>query len=256
MSLTFLGRFIGFLMLAAIAALTGREYGLPIANYIAGARNSTAQDARFATRALVYRLPEQSPLSFTFSQPLTLFKLLIQPAVNADDHGRASGFVYGVKIHMYDATGAEVGAQEVYLHADSPDEVFASGEKWRFFRDRPEMVAGQDEILVESELPFVQADIEVLDEDQGVLGVDLRAYEQRPFLGSQAISAFLRRSKAEKRSLAAANAFPSDMLTQDEMTFLAANHWRPVGPTGIEGRDYQAFVLYEALLPAARRARR
>ena len=35
-------------------------------------------------------------------------------------------------------------------------------------------------------------------------------------------------------------------VVQSELANLAGNLWRPVGPVGIEGRDYDALVIYEA----------
>ena len=105
-------------------------------------------------------------------------------------------------------------------------------------------------MVIESAVPAARVEVEALDTDSAMLGVDLRLYEQQPAL------AFRRLSRREQRKLAAANAFPIDMLTREEMSYLARNHWRPVGPQGIEGRDYEAFVLYESSLRGKRRAQR
>ena len=248
MSLTFLARFGLFMLLALFSAWAGREYALPLASYLAEAQNSTARDTKISDRSLAYRVPQDRPLVFAFSQPVQLAKILVHPAVGEADRNRARGFTYGVRVRWFDAAGAELASYDQYLQADAPDEVFASGENWRFFRTRPELIAEQDQIITESPVPAARLQIEVIDADPGIIGVDLRLYERRPFLGTNSIATFERLSDEDKEWYAEANAFPAAMLSREEKYYLGVNAWRPVGPVGIAGRDYEGLVLYEAKL--------
>ena len=74
-----------------------------------------------------------------------------------------------------------------------------------------------------------------------------RQFEQRAYLGNQSLSAYRRLNDDTKAQLTAANAFPEDMLTQDERADYGRYHWRSVGPFGLNGRDFTMLVLYEAL---------
>lgn len=250
MSLTFLFRLLAFLFLITPAAWLGARYGPELADYLAGARGSTVGDTRIASRSIVYRLNADHPVEFTFSQPVDLLKVIAQPAVDQALHDKAGGVVYGFRVDLLDGEGQLIKQHDVYLHADSPDATYASGTRWRFFRNRPELVAAQDEVLVASDPRAASVHFTALPSDDGVLAIDVRVYEQRPFLGQQAIDAFRRRSAAEQADLAAANAFPPDMLTAQEMNNIGRNQWRPVGPGGIAGRDYLALVLYEGSKPS------
>lgn len=250
MSLTFLTRLLLFLALVTPAAILGGQYGPSIGSYLSQARISTAQDTRFASRAIVYRLERERPIAFAFSQSADLFKLIVHPTVSEADRAYAPGYVYGFRIHLFDGDGAEVGQRDIYFHADSPDTVFASGLRWRFFRNRPELVAGQDSIEIATEERIARVELRALDSDPAVTGIDIRLYERRPFLGQQALASFRRLSEEEQAALAGANAFPPDMLTAEEMNNIGLNQWRPVGPVGIAGRDYISLVVYEGLLPA------
>lgn len=252
MSLTFLGRAIAFLLFALCAAWGGQSFGPPLAQYLAEARSTTMVEDRISDRALVYRLPQDRPLSFAFSQPVSRVKLLVQPAVAATDRAREAGFVYGLRMRLFDGDGAEIAVNETFLQADGPDAVFASGQTWRFFRNRPEMVGEQDHLVIESPLPASRIEVEQVDPDPAILGVDVRLYEQRPFLSAQPLATFRRMSERDRRELSAPNAFPEELLSRAEMEYIAINHWRPIGPQGIEGRDYDALVLYES----SRRARK
>ena len=240
MSLTFVTRLLLFLLLVTPMAVFGGRYGPQLGSYLNQARLSTAQEARFASRAIVYRLEPDRPISFTFSQPVNLFKLIVHPTVTEEHRAYAPGFVYGFNIRLF----------EIFFHADPPDEVFVSGLRWRFFRNRPELVAGQDSIEIWSDERVASIEIVALESDAAVTGIDVRLYERRPFLGQQAIASFRRLSEEEQMALAGANAFPPDMLTADEMNYIGLNQWRPVGPVGIAGRDYLSLVVYEGMLPS------
>lgn len=255
MRLSFLIRITLVALLGVFAFPVVARHGPALAIYLAEARASTDQPARFESRALVYRLEGDWSTTFAFSQPAEQLKIIVQPSIRPELRDLPHGFVYGLRIRLTDASGAQIEQRDIHFHAAAPDTVYRSGEKWRFFRNRPEMVAGQDEIVIEAASPAARVEVSLVDPDPGIVGADVRIYEQHNYLGDNAITAFRRRSDAEQRRLAEANAFPPRMLTDAEMNFLALNQWRPVGPIGIDGRDYEAIVLYEAsIAPDAQEA--
>ncbi len=245
MSLTFFFRVLIFLTVAAAATQATWQYSPALLQYLVEARNSTMQLARFDSRSLVYRMDMDRPISFTYSNPVNLTKVIVQPSVREDLRGLEEGFVYGLRIRLFDSDGTLIKERDKYVFSRSPNEVFASGDVWRFFRDRSEVVAGQDEFLIESDPQAAMIEFSIIEAQPGIVGVELRVYEHRPFQESQSRSTFNRRSDAERRALAQANAFPPELLTDGEIANLTRNMWRPVGPNGIEGRDYLALVLYE-----------
>jgi hypothetical protein len=95
-------------------------------------------------------------------------------------------------------------------------------------------------------VPFSRVEVTLQDSDQMVVGVDTRVYERRPVSAGDGRAVFLRRSKEERAALTAFSPFPPEMLSASEIANLASNLWRPLGPIGIEGRDYDALVIYEA----------
>lgn len=245
MSLSFLARSAVVLALLVAAALVGVIYGPAMARYIVAAQSSTTVDADIDGRAIVYRLEQGKALTFVFSQPVEEVRLLAQTAVRAQDRADPAGFVYTLELRLFASSGEEVLREQFSLHSDAPDTVYATGENWRFFRNRPEMVAGMDDVVVLAPSPVVRAEWRLIAADPKILAVDIRTYERQPLLASQAITAFHRRSAEEQAKLAEANAFPPDMLTNDEIANITANMWRPLGPVGVAGRDYRPMVLYE-----------
>src|SRR3546814_9303569 len=99
-SLTFVTRLLLFLLLAAPAAVAGGHYGPQLADYLSQARVSTAQEARFESRAIVYRLESDRVTTFAFSQPVQLFKRIVHPKFGEADRVRTEGIVNGFRFRM------------------------------------------------------------------------------------------------------------------------------------------------------------
>lgn len=247
MSLSLLAKSFVFALLALASAWAGREYAIPLANYFTDVRDITARDARISKRSIAYRLPQDGSLEFVFSQPVTVAKILVHPSVGEDVRAREAGFVYGLRVRWIAPNGEVISAHEAYVQADSPDKVFASGDVWRFFRTRPELVAGQDQLVVESASPAARIELEAFDVEPGIIGVDARVFEQHFYFDNQALASYRRLSEDTRALLAAPNAFPHDMLTEKEQGDLRRNHWRSVGPAGVVGKDFTMLILYEAL---------
>lgn len=245
MSLSLLGRLIGFVLLAGLAAWGARAWAPELSAYLAAARGSTQEEASFSDRALVYRLPREGVLTFAFSQPVTLTKILVDPSVKPSVQGRVRGFVYGLELRLFDHGGQEIARRVQFLQAAPPRIVFATGKTRRFFRNRPELVAEQEQLLLESPHPAARIEIALVDPDPAMVGIDVRVYEQSPFFSTQPLATFRRLSERAQRELAAAIAFGPQLLTREEMESIALNRWRPLGPLGIGGRDFQSLVLYE-----------
>src|SRR3546814_2293379 len=105
-------------------------------------------------------------LSFAFSQPVNLFKLIVHPTVGEADRARPEGFVYGLRARLLDGDGTQLAQHDIHFHAKSPDEVFASGVRWRFFRNRSELIAAQDSIEIASDQRIAAIEVAALPSDR------------------------------------------------------------------------------------------
>ena len=246
MSLSILFRLFGWSMALLVSAWTGTQFARPLAEHFSQGTTATIRDARLSKRSLVYRGVNGGPVSFAFSQPVTQAKLLVYPVVGETDRKRENGFVYGLRLTWQDANGGTLSSHEVSLQADAPDIVYASGETFRFFRTGPDLVAEQDVLLVESLIPATQLIVTPIIRDAAISGVDMRVFEKRTDLAAQSAITFNRLSSTTQRQLLAPNAFPADMLTEQEKSRFVRNHPRAVGPLGVKGRDFEVRVLYEA----------
>ncbi len=245
MSLTLIARSAAFLLLGTLAAYGGWVWALPMARYVVAAQDSTSQDLRIADRMLAYRLGEQEPLSFAFSQPVDNLRLLTH-AATASPPTDAEGLMYRLKVSLFDGDGNQLAEHEQALLAGRDDGYLPDGRARRFYRTGDLAIWGVAQLVVENDTPFTRVDITLIEADALVTAVDVRVYERRPVLAGEERDVLLRRSAQERATLTAFSPFPAEMLTEDEVRNLARNLWRPVGPVGVEGRDYDALVIYAA----------
>lgn len=198
-----------------------------------------------ALRLIVYRLDQVRPTVFRFSQPVREARIITQPILAPGSASRGEKWIYAVRAEMLDEFGGLLEART--FHARSLL-IEASGKRRgpvRYFRSGPELIAPADEIRVAAERPFAAMRLTTALLARDMVAVDVRVSEQRPLIASAAATAFQRLSPGDRRRLAAPNAFPPELLTPAERSAIAVNQWRPVGPVGIDGRDYRMGVLYE-----------
>lgn len=245
MSLTIVGRSIVFAILAALAAYSGWAWAAPLAGYLVAAQDSTQMDLRIAGRTLAYRLEQDKSMTFVLSQPADEVKILAHVAVSSPPTG-AVGATYTLRLALFDVQGAQVAEYQRTLVSGRGAGVLTDGRARRFYRSGEADIWGQDQLVVHSDVPFSRVEVTLQDSDQMVVGVDTRVYERRPVSAGDGRAVFLRRSKEERAALTAFSPFPPEMLSASEIANLASNLWRPLGPIGIEGRDYDALVIYEA----------
>lgn len=72
----------------------------------------------------------------------------------------------------------------------------------------------------------------------------VRVYEPAKISDREVATSWLRMNQAQKDSLAKNSIYPSPLLSTAEQTNLLKHQWQPVGPMGVEGKDYQSLTLY------------
>lgn len=202
-------------------------------------------EASASKRMLVYRLDPARPLTFAFSRPAELVRIVAQPLIDPRDWKRRDHWTYGYRVILRDAAGGEIARHDIYSRALHPRRILPFRRPVRFMRDSELEIALQDDVIVSSEPGASTMEIVPLASDPGVRHIDLRVYERLPFIGRTAVSAFRRRSQEEQAELAEASALPVEMLTDADRAALMTNRWKVLGPTGIAGEDYAVFVVYE-----------
>ncbi len=208
-------------------------------------RTAERQSLGATTRSLVYKVPDEGVLRFALSRPTTLVRILSQPNIGARSWASQSAWVYGYCATMRDADGGIVFQRDIYSRALHPSRLRPFKRPVRFRRGSQGGIALLDEAVLESDAPASVVELTALDADPGVVDLDARVFERLPFIGSTALSAYLRRSPEEQAQLSRSDAFPPELVSDAERAALMSNRWRVIGPVGIPGRDYRVDVVYE-----------
>lgn len=254
-SLRTLGRIAAFVLVMAVLALGAFAFGVRpdmLRRELAGAADRQVPIAR---RIIVYRLEADRPVLFRFSQPLTQARIVTVPTVGPGQASPGESWTYAFSIELLDEAGAVLETRQAFARAGMFERDGQRIGAYWFFRNRDDLPATGDEVRIGSERPFAAIRLRATVADSEVLAISVRVSERRPLLAMAADSAFARFSPADRRRLALANAFPPELLTAEERRNIAINQWKPVGPVGIEGRDYRMDVLYEEVESAAAAAR-
>ncbi|MGL5838591.1 MAG: hypothetical protein ACRCY3_08840 [Sphingorhabdus sp.] len=243
--LSTIGQIAAFAAVAGPLAWGTAIFAPKLADYFLTAKATTGYDLRVSRRLITYRLVPDEPISFAFSKPMTLFRILSCAVLASGERDRENGWVYGYRVEMLDIGGNRIGTHDVYSRSVIRDRLNLEEDRVRFYRGAAASITLDDSAFIESKIPVAAIRIVPLPYGPGVVGIDARVYERRPFIGKTALAGFRRRSPDEQAELARANAFPAALLTEQEMMNIARNQWRPVGPLGVEGRDYKMLVMYE-----------
>jgi hypothetical protein len=245
LSLSELWDLLRLLALAAVLVGFAQSAGQRMVPLLLTSAPQKAGDVKISRRVLSYRLDSARPTVFRFAQSVRQVRLISLPIIAPGQAMPGQGWTYGIRAELLDASGEVVAVRPIYTFSF----LFAKDGHRRgraqYYRGRNELVGLSNEVRLTAAVPFSAVRLLTGPTDRGVIGVDARVYERRPLIASVAESAFVRFSPAERKRLSRSNAFPTEMLTDEERVNIAINQWRPVGPSGIDGRDYNMGVLYE-----------
>jgi hypothetical protein len=244
-SLSSIGRLVIIALILIPIVGVGGYYRRDLQRVFAGTAPAAHGGGGVAKRVIVYRLDTQRPTVFRFSNPAKLVRILTQPVLLNRSPRAGEAWPYAIKAELIAADGSIIAEHEVHSQAIYLDSKGQLSGSQRFFRNSANIVAVADEVSIASDRPAAILRITLAQSDKSIADIDVRVYEQRPITVSAAESAFYRLSPGDQNRTARPNAFPPTMLTRDERVNLAMNQWYPIGPQGVEGRDYQMLVAYE-----------
>lgn len=202
---------------------------------------------RVSKRIIEYRLDPAIPTRFTFSQPTQIFRIISNPVMEPGSVSAGESWSYAFQAELIGVDGRVIDKRAIYSRSIR---IGANGKKVGaevFYRNSTDIVGSFDEVRIAAKTPIAAVRLTQASVGPRVKAVDLRVYERRSFVINDPDAAFRRLNAEDQSELAQANAFPVALLTPIERQHIAENQWRPVGPLGIEGRDYRLFVLYQAV---------
>lgn len=244
-SLTLLGRVLAVAAMLAGLGVAAQQLGWSLERLERGASGQVQTSSTIVRRLIVYRLDPARWTTFRFTQPVQQARLISHPILAAGSAAKGESWVYAVRAELLDAQGRVIAVHHVHSRTALLRTDGGRRGPYRFYRGSSELVAPSDEVRLASPQPFYAIRMTSAELAEDLVAVDVRLSERRPVLASNAASAFQRYSPDDKARLASPNAFPPELLTPAEQSNIAINQWRPVGPTGIDGRDYRMRILFE-----------
>jgi hypothetical protein len=241
-------RIAGRLLFAALVIALCTILLLVARTWIANLRH----DARPAARAygeaqpsLVYILQPQ-PTLFMFSRPQQRVRVL----TNSELRRHAKDTHYSVIVEAISATGdvvwrRDIHARTVRLFVRRPNGKLVPHA---FTPQRDGLVASAgDETLIDFAQPVVGLRLREGMRARGVASILARVQEHRPISERQLQVGWQRLTRVQQEQLSAGNPLGPALVNSEERRRLLMGRWHPVGPAGVEGRNYVQTTLYERL---------
>lgn len=244
-SLSLVGRALAAAALFAGLGVAGSQLGWRLDRLGRGGAGQAEAGATISRRLIVYRLDIARQTTFRFTQPVRQARIITHPILAAGSAGKGESPAYAIRAELLDGQGRVVAQREIHSRTALLRPDGSRRGPRRFYRGSGEVIALSDEVRIASAQPFSAIRLIAAGRSTDLVAIDVRVSERRPLLTSSAATAFDRYGADDKARLASPNAFPSELLTAAERANIAINQWRPVGPTGIDGRDHRMRVIYE-----------
>ncbi len=249
------GRVVGWGLLVSLIIISFIA-SMPYLSYFQrGLRNGDLQTIESENRSIVYPLRIE-PTEFVLSRPQRQIRIIS----NAKMEYSSADPVYAFSVQALDDESNIVLERAIYLRSTIR---YIRGSDKRllpsaFVRPQTHTIPSTgDSTIIEFRRPITVLRLSEAQLGRGVQGILARVQEQRPVSERQIEVGWQRLAPAEQDEIAAGSPLGHSLLTEAERRKLLVSRWNPVGPSGVEGRDYIQVMLYErtgAKLAPARRS--
>lgn len=233
LAVAFLAALLGFLFLLVRTGSAAMLSGSPAPGPWSGG----------AQPSLAYAL-EREPSTFVFSRLQQRVRILS----NVELAGGAMNPLYGFRVEALDDNGERFWSRDIHVRSVPLDVRQDDGElvPHAFIRESGAgRLSAGDVTLIDFGRPASAVLLSAVTRETGARRMLVRIQEQRPVSERQQEVGWDRLSPRERNLLSAGNPVGSALLSDDERRNLLVRRWNPVGPAGVEGRDYRRTLIYE-----------
>jgi hypothetical protein len=241
-----LGILAALLIMLSGAALVGVLARPIVAQMFPGA--FIAQEPPRGVQSPVYRLDGARWTRYPLSSPPRSVRILSNADLRTDAaHDPASTFRYAIDYRMLGASGNILSEGTLHYRARvnlvQDRETGAPTSRYALPGLQGVPSSTYASVLALAETPAAAfIELRLGDTDDGVGAASVRLAERRIPVGSLE-AAWQRLSPSEQQQLARHHPYPAELLTDAERRNLIDSVWLPVGPVGVEGRDYVRALL-------------
>ena len=234
------------LALTAVAVLLLRDLKR---DWIAGRGfQNQYQRTRDAVSSLTYRLDEGRDLGFAVPSATTSMRLVVNGVVGRKHADPDKEFAFELGFSWRDGEGKVLHSGSYhFLSRISRDPSGMAEQPPQFFEDRRwQPTDGRASVFHVGawDAPPETLSFSLTSRDAEIDYLVLRCYALEQLPEDEAGQAWNRIPRRQRRELARDNIYPASRLNDAERTGLMRTRWRPLGPTGILGRDYATQALY------------
>lgn len=244
-----LGRLLALLVLLPLAAWAGLSAWQGARGWLAGDL-ATLTRLGTAQTSVAYVLSPDRWTRFPLSGPQQSVRLVSHADVAAayrDDP--EAEFRYAYAVQVTDGRGAVL--REAVLHQRAQVAALrdrGSGEAFTTaaYADAEEIpTAANAVVLAIEDLPrAAEVRVRRISAAPEVRRASVRVYERTPVNERRLAVQWERLTPEQRLRIAEGNAYPPALLTEAERTNLLRRQWKPIGPSGVEGRDYRSRSLF------------
>jgi len=239
-------RVAGRLLFAALVLTLGVFLFLLARASLARLRHDERSAARSygeAQPSLVYALGPR-PTLFVFTRPQQQVRLL----TNAELYKRTRDPHYSVIVEALNGDRQIVWRRDIHARTVGFMVRLSNGRlvPRAFTPELDGLVSSAgDESLIDFPRPVAAVRLIEGVRAPGVSKILARVQEQRPLSNRQLQVGWQRLTRSEQELLTEGNPLASALVGADERRRLLIRRWHPVGPAGVDGRDYHQTTLYE-----------
>ncbi|MCM8854267.1 MAG: hypothetical protein LC541_00715 [Candidatus Thiodiazotropha sp.] len=198
--------------------------------------------------SIAYRLDGERWTEFTLTGHAQMLRIVTNASINQPvPEAPEEGWLYALQYRLLDGSGQELESGEFFHRT-----------RIRFFRSpsNPEMIHQNaflkvDQVPTDSRvhlMPLVPSvarlQLKVRSMDPLLQEVMVRNYEPEQYSEHRLDAAWNRLTRSQRERIARGSVFSPDLLVQQERRNLMRNRWNPLGPSGVQERDFQVRKLF------------
>lgn len=199
--------------------------------------------------SLVYTVKRGQSLTFALTEESALLRIISNAHIAATSSPALdTDWRYGIRYQFLQADG-EVLREGVYWQLSRlPVAKTEQGEPdyGEFYLHDKQIMPLADRSAIFAWHDLKKAVLLRLSFDTGpkIDEIAFRAYVPNKISGARLATEWLRMSEQQQDELAQGSVYPATLLSEYEKQNLLKHHWRPLGPQGIDGKDYVSGTLY------------
>ncbi|MGZ8944409.1 MAG: hypothetical protein ACXW1W_03175 [Methylococcaceae bacterium] len=202
-----------------------------------------------ASSSLVYPVKSKQRLIFALPEDSSQLRIITNAHIRRTDALTVNpNWTYALHYELLDKKGTVLSVGVYHQHSQLTTYKDAQGEQVynNYYANKDLVPLDGRLILLRLQAikgaAFLRVSLEA--DNPAIVETAVRVYVPTKISEQQVATSWLRMNQEQKDNLAKNSVYPASLLSVAEQTNLLKNQWQPVGPMGIEGKDYQILTLY------------